>query len=212
MDDEGPTYDTDNPAAVIAHIARETGCLPPAPTDGDAPVVEHEDDASPHDRVCELLGTIGALRRDIEKVEADLQRRRLDRVHADITSTVEQERRRVTLSSMVGHVTSTLDTKDTLVDRLQKPFVGDHLVIEAQYQRALVTLLPRVATSLTDYTKNMDLLAWGKDAESQIQRLEEALAQVKATTAAVATVLRVRHDCRRTVRGFLKQAAVIKNI
>lgn len=209
---------------MVAELARQTGCVTQQRGHGDEDDDEDDDDdgvadttssalegmAAPTSRgtqICRILADIANVRQEIEKVEADVQKRKMDRMFSDVTSLAEQERKCAIIESMTTNVTSTLNSKDRLVDRLQKPFVGDHMVVEASYQKAVVQLFPLLATSLTAFTSHVDALTWSGNCDEGITDLVATLHKLKGTSAAVEGVLRMRHQCRRTVRNFAKAQA-----
>ena len=64
---------------------------------------------------------------------------------------------------MTAHLQAIVESKDHLINRLQQPFVGDSLKVEATYHRHVKELFPLAATSLAELNGNLETVQWASD-------------------------------------------------
>ena len=103
------------------------------------------------------------------------------------------EKRINIVRSLVEHLQSVADNKDMLTTRLQKPFVGDTLKVDAAFHQHTSEVFSMLAPILSDLTSHIDDIKWASANTFHQAQLASCLLIVfvnqKFENAAYATII-----------------------
>ncbi|KAK3090596.1 hypothetical protein FSP39_012991 [Pinctada imbricata] len=137
----------------------------------------------------------------LNKLDLDIEKRMLDRETKDLTYTSMLEEKIKVIQELNNHLQSVIDSKSQLITRLQQPFVGDYIKLEAQYHRFASELFPQIATMMADFNNHLENITWNKSLSFADGKLDEILNELNALLAIhqthFTTMLKVRENMDR---------------
>ncbi|KAJ8318428.1 hypothetical protein KUTeg_003519 [Tegillarca granosa] len=179
IDSQNPWSNTDTviaPRRNVLLIAERTGCT--YRTYGihvsdfkelimrDEADIQHlqEDikEGMPSLKLISLLKKSTSIRKEHNRLNLEIQKRMQDKETGDITHIDVLEEKIKKISSLNAHIQSILDSKSQLLLRLQQPFVGDYIKLEAQYHRYASVVFPLIAPLLADLNTHLENISWTK--------------------------------------------------
>ncbi|XP_071951035.1 uncharacterized protein [Antedon mediterranea] len=125
--------------------------------------------------------------KELDKVSLDIQCRLLDKETRDITHVDILECKISQLNDLTSHLQSVVKAKHQLITRLQQPFVGDYVKIEATYHRHVQDLFPLMATCLADLSSNLNNIDWTSEFDLKNVKLKETLSSISTSLAQLQT-------------------------
>ncbi|CAH1273429.1 HAUS2 [Branchiostoma lanceolatum] len=144
---------------------------------------------SPSLQLFQVLRQITAQRKELDKVNIEVQCRLQDKETSDITHLGTLENRIKQLNELSQHLQTVMQHKGQLKSRLQKPFVGEYLHFAAQYQRCVAEVFPMLAPILSDLQTNLDNIHWASSFSLDNGHLDQTLDELTASLAQVETGL-----------------------
>lgn len=157
---------------------------------------------SPSIALIALLKETSKIQRELHQVDLDIQRRMQDKETSDITHLAVREKRIKDIQSLNGHMQSIIDSKSQLKTRLQQPFVGDFVKIEAQYHRYAAELFPQIAPILADLTTHLENIAWVKSLSFSDGKMDSLLSDLNNTLAGLQTTFQLLCQMRNNMAQF----------
>ncbi|XP_062575823.1 HAUS augmin-like complex subunit 2 [Saccostrea cucullata] len=152
--------------------------------------------------VIALLKEITKIQKELHQVDLEIQKRMQDRETSDITHLDTREKRIKNIQSLNGHMQSIIDSKSQLKTRLQQPFVGDFVKIEAQYHRYAAELFPQVAPVLADLNTHLENITWVKSLSFSDGQMESLLSEINNTLAGLQTSFQLLCQMRNNMAQF----------
>ncbi|KAI0228435.1 hypothetical protein LSAT2_021109 [Lamellibrachia satsuma] len=143
-------------------------------------------------RLIVALSDVNAMKKKIYEAELEIQRHRQDKETKDITDLVLLERRMTQLDKLNSHFQAIDEHKEKLAARLQQPYVGEFLRIDASYKKYASDVIPRLVPILSDLSKQLsdfDSLSKEKNDFTDGQ-LENLLGEVTQCLSSLQTTLR----------------------
>ncbi|XP_078610475.1 uncharacterized protein LOC144881342 [Branchiostoma floridae x Branchiostoma japonicum] len=154
---------------------------------------------SPSLQLFQVLRQITAQRKQLDKVNIEVQCRQQDQETNDITDLGILEKRIKQLNELSQHLQTVMQHKAQLKSRLQKPFVGEYLHIAAQYQRCVSEVFPMLAPILSDLQTNLDNIHWASRFSMDDGHIDQTLDELTASLAQVETGLQSLVQLRESV-------------
>ncbi|XP_061168096.1 HAUS augmin-like complex subunit 2 [Saccostrea echinata] len=152
--------------------------------------------------VIAVLKEITKIQKELHQVDLEIQKRMQDRETSDITHLDTREKRIKNIQSLNGHMQSIIDSKSQLKTRLQQPFVGDFVKIEAQYHRYAAELFPQVAPVLADLNTHLENITWVKSLSFSDGQMESLLSEINNTLAGLQTTFQLLCQMRNNMAQF----------
>ncbi|XP_070579588.1 HAUS augmin-like complex subunit 2 isoform X2 [Ptychodera flava] len=129
--------------------------------------------------VLSLAERTGHLRR----VDLEVNQIIMDKATKDITHLDILERRIGKLNELSNHLQSVIKNKDTIINRLQQPTVGEGLKIEATHHKFVAGLFPMLAKCLAQLNSNLDNIDWIANLDLSDGQLDRVLNEITTTLA-----------------------------
>ncbi|KAK2190150.1 hypothetical protein NP493_86g04003 [Ridgeia piscesae] len=101
------------------------------------------------------LSEVNAMKKKIYEAELEIQRHRQDKETQDVTNLVLLEQRVSQLDELNSHFQAIEEHKEKLAARLQQPYVGEFLRIDAAYKKYASDVIPRLVPILSDLSKQL---------------------------------------------------------
>lgn len=162
------------------HIAKRT--------DYDSHEVSDDvEDTLPSLKLIKILKEMSRARKELDRVNLEIQCRLQDKETSDLTHLDQLEGRIAKIKSLNSHIESIIDSKTSLIQRLQQPFQGDFIKLEAQYHRFASELFPQIAPLLADLTTNLENIVWAKSLNSSDQRMDLLITELCSALGAMQT-------------------------
>ncbi|WAQ96567.1 AUG2-like protein [Mya arenaria] len=162
------------------HIANradyDSGCLDP---DSDTNLSSM--------KLIQVLKKMSKARTDLNKVNLEIQCRMQDKETRDITHLDILEGRINKIKALNSHLESVIESKEQLIRRLQQPFQGDYLRLEAQHHKFACELFPQMTPLLGELTTNMENLVWTKSLTWSDGKLEKMISELTSVLGAMQT-------------------------
>jgi len=114
----------------------------------------------------------------------DIERILLDRETKDITHMDIVERRVALLQDLNVHLQEIIAKKEILKSRLQRPYVGEFLQVDALVKSKLVEMFRQIAPQLSELARNLEDISWaGKMpiGDGQLSRILDDMSAIVAT-------------------------------
>ena len=165
-------------------IAEQTGLIRDYDSDIKMKVRDDAEKKYPSLKMIALLSNIDKLKGQITSLQLEIQCRLQDKETADITHTSILEKRIAVLRNLNEHLQQLVSDKETLVSKLQQPYVGEFIKIQANYKHFASELFPQVVEVLSELGLHLDNLDWAAQVnmcDGQLDSLLEDLASVLAT-------------------------------
>eukprot|EP01137_Pigoraptor_chileana_P019043 Opistho-2@79506 len=139
---------------------------------------------SPSVALIHLLARVSAMREQLDKLNNAIFIRLQASQSADVMSVTSIESKTAALQEVSQHLSALAAAKDVIAGRLQRPFVGECIEVEAVYQESVSVIFSRIAALLASLPRQLDNIAWIKGLPQHDARLDptlESLAAVQAT-------------------------------
>ncbi|XP_021344606.1 AUGMIN subunit 2-like, partial [Mizuhopecten yessoensis] len=91
------------------------------------------------------------------------------------------------IKGLNSHIESIIECKSQLLVRLQQPFVGDFIKLEAQYHKFAGALFPQIAPLLADLNTHLENISWTKNLTFSDGKLEIMLSELNSILATLQT-------------------------
>jgi len=127
------------------------------------PFYQNPEDAyrkAPSLQMIEILKDIQEKRSQLHETSLSIQHHQQERETRDLTQASVLEKHITELGDLNNHLQKVTQSKDNLITRLQTPFVGDFIKLDAQYHRYAAETLPTLVPILADLTKELDNIDW----------------------------------------------------
>ncbi|XP_013398379.1 HAUS augmin-like complex subunit 2 [Lingula anatina] len=134
-----------------------------------------------------LLREISKTQKQLDKANLEIQCRFQDKETRDVTHMDTLEKRSADITKLCTHLQSIVNNKSHLIGRLQQPFVGDYLKIEATYHRYVSQVFPMLAPILAELTNQLDNIEWAKKVDIGDGQLETVLTDISSALASLQT-------------------------
>lgn len=134
-----------------------------------------------------LQREISRVRKELNKVNLEIQKKMQHHETRDITEVKIVEERTDQMKSLSDHVQSLTTHKDALISRLQQPFVGDYFKLEASYHKEACEVFNKLAPVLSHLTLYLDDLRWINKQDFSGRELDDLLTELSSTLASLQT-------------------------
>ncbi|XP_064649918.1 uncharacterized protein LOC135501630 [Lineus longissimus] len=155
---------------------------------------------SPSIMLMSLLKGLTRKKKELDRVKLQIDCRMRDKETADITHVDQQEKHAEMIGEMNTHVQAIMNTKDLLINRLQRPYVGKYIKMEAAYHRYAGELFKLATPILADLAMHLDDIKWSKNLNVDDGAVETILGEISSALAEVTTnfqsMLRVRDSMK----------------
>ncbi|XP_060076798.1 uncharacterized protein LOC132556403 [Ylistrum balloti] len=141
----------------------------------------------PSCRLIKLLRETTAAKKEINKIHLEIQQRMQDKETQDITHFSSLEDKIKVIKGLNSHIESIIECKSQLLVRLQQPFVGDFIKLEAQYHKFAAALFPQIAPLLADLNTHLENISWTKTLTFSDGKLETMLSELNSVLASLQT-------------------------
>ncbi|XP_033630797.1 AUGMIN subunit 2-like [Asterias rubens] len=156
-------------------------------------------DNSPSLHLIKQLREMSERGQQLDETNNEIQCRLMDKETRDITHLDVIESKVSQLDTMTAHLQAIVESKDHLINRLQQPFVGDSLKVEATYHRHVKELFPLAATSLAELNGNLETVQWASDFNMKDGRMDETLMAISTSLAQLQTSFQTICQLRNTL-------------
>lgn len=158
----------------------------------------------PSCRLIKLLRETTKTRRELNKVHLEIHQRMQDKETQDITHFNSLENKIKMIQGLNSHMESIIECKSQLLVRLQQPFIGDFIKLEAQYHRFAALLFPQIAPLLADLNTHLENISWTKTLTFSDEKLTTMLSELNSVLATLQTNFQSLCQMRSTM-GSLHQ-------
>ncbi|XP_028395585.1 AUGMIN subunit 2-like [Dendronephthya gigantea] len=134
-------------------------------------------------KLIEQLEKLAKLETELYKVKEMIYHYKLKEETKDLTDSIILDGKSRRMEELSLHFSAIVDKKDELINRLQQPFVGDHITVDAEYQRYVVDAIPCLANVLSNLTTYIENLEWSTKFTLQDGEMEKILADVSSVLA-----------------------------
>ncbi|XP_048753486.2 HAUS augmin-like complex subunit 2 [Ostrea edulis] len=149
-----------------------------------------------------VLKESSRIQKELHQVDLDIQKRMQDKETSDITHFDTREKRIKDIQSLNGHMQSIIDSKTQLKTRLQQPFVGDYVKIEAQYHKYAAEIFPQIAPILADLNTHLENITWMKSLSFNDGQMENLLSELHNSLAGLQTTFQLLCQMRTCMTQF----------
>ncbi|XP_038069098.1 AUGMIN subunit 2-like [Patiria miniata] len=194
-------------AAVCSAIrlAERSGHLKTRRDEALAEMVQSLQATSPSLHLMKQLKEMTAKGQQLDKTTTEIQCRLMDKETRDITHLGILESKISQLDLLSSHLQAVVQSKDHLINRLQQPFVGDYLKIEATYHRHVKELFPLVASCLAELSSNLETIQWTSGFDMKDGKMDGALTAISTSLAHLQTSFQTICQLRNTLDNFESQ-------
>jgi len=165
--------------------------------------LEQGKDLTPSMRMLKLIEQADQCRRSIDKANLEIHKRLQDKETRDLTHTDVLEKRIDRIRKLNNHLQHIISSKDQLISRLQQPFVGDFLKLDAAYHRYASEVFPEVAPLLAELSTHLVNIDWASSGELTQGTQERILAELTSNLAALQTRFQQLQQLRSKVQQHL---------
>ncbi|XP_069110139.1 LOW QUALITY PROTEIN: uncharacterized protein, partial [Argopecten irradians] len=148
--------------------------------DDDKNLQDEVKEKMPSCRLIKLLRETTAARKDLNKAQLEIQQRMQDKETQDITHFNSLENKIKVVKGLNSHIESIIECKSELLVRLQQPFVGDFIKLEAQYHKFAASLFPQIAPLLADLNTHLENISWAKSLTFSDRKLDTILSELNS--------------------------------
>lgn len=136
-------------------------------------------------KLIQALKKMSKARAELNKVTLEIQCRMQDKETQDITHLDILEQRINKIKSLNSHIESVIESKDQLIQRLQQPFQGDNLKLEAQYHKFACELFPQITPLLAELNTNLENIVWAKSLSLKDGRFDTMISELSTALNAM---------------------------
>ncbi|XP_046372594.2 HAUS augmin-like complex subunit 2 isoform X2 [Haliotis rufescens] len=160
---------------------------------------EEDQQELPSLKLIALQREITKKKRELQKVNLELQCRVQDKETADITHIDILKNKVEKIQKLNAHIESIMEKKDQLTGRLQQPFVGDYIKMDAAFHKYASELFPQIAPILGDLNYNLDNINWTKRTNFSEGKMDTLIAQMSNALAD----MRLQYNALVQMRGSI---------
>ncbi|KAK3582010.1 hypothetical protein CHS0354_039676 [Potamilus streckersoni] len=202
VDSQNPWDRSDRSLAPLRRaliLAERTGHIRKR-SDYEAQKIEKEmEDKYPSLKLINVLREATKLRGELNKVNLEIQCRMQDKETSDITHLNVLESKIAKIKSLNSHLEAVTESKDRLISRLQQPFVGEYLKLEARYHKFASELFPMIAPLLSDLTTHLENIVWVESFKVADGKLESLLTDLNSILASLQSKFQALTQVRQSV-------------
>ncbi|XP_041363414.1 AUGMIN subunit 2-like [Gigantopelta aegis] len=151
------------------------------------PVSDWENQDLPSLRLIALQRKITDLRKENHRIQLEIQRRMQDREIRDITHLDVLENKIQMINTLSVHIELIIQNKDRLIRRLQEPFVGEFIKLDAEYHKYASMLFSQITPVLSDLNQHLDNIRWASTIKLDDGKLDNTLSQISSLFAMLQT-------------------------
>ncbi|KAL4240647.1 hypothetical protein ACF0H5_001438 [Mactra antiquata] len=141
----------------------------------------------PSMKLIQVLKKMARARAELNKINLEIQCRMQDKETRDVTHLDILEKRIEKIKQLNSHIESVIDDKDQLIQRLQQPFQGEYLKLEAQYHRFACEVFQKITPLLGELSTNLENITWAKSLSFNDGRLDALISELYSTLNAMQT-------------------------
>ncbi|XP_064618071.1 HAUS augmin-like complex subunit 2 [Liolophura sinensis] len=185
-------------------LAEKTGHL--RRTDHEcADMMKETKEKLPSLKLISLLREITTKRREHNKVLLEVQKFVDDKETRDITQLDMLEVKVKEINELNNYLQNIISGKEFLLNRLQQPYIGEFLKLEANYHMFASELFPQVSTMLADLTTNIDTVDWAASADLDHYKFDSVLDHLTKCVAKMQTHFQTLCRLRDALNQVYKQ-------
>lgn len=143
------------------------------------------DTTSPSVALIRLLREITRLGKALDKVNLEIQCHLKEAETRDITHVDILGQRCHQLEQISSQLSSIIETKDELISRLQQPFVGEFLEVDAAHHKNTAEVLPMISSNLASFPTLLENIAWIRSVSLADGELLGVLSSVESSFAEI---------------------------
>jgi len=143
------------------------------------------DTSSPSVALIRLLREITRLGKALDKVNLEIECHLKEAETKDITHVDILGSRCHQLEQISGQLSAIIEKKDELISRLQQPFVGEFLEIDAAHHKNTVEVLPMISSDLASFPTVLENIAWIRNFSLADGQLLSVLSSIESSFAEI---------------------------
>ncbi|EDO44844.1 predicted protein [Nematostella vectensis] len=144
----------------------------------------------------------------LDKINLEIQRHVRDLETIDITDVDKIGKRTFQMQQVSTHLSAISTHKDDLITRLQEPFVGNYLVIDAAYHKEASMTLPELASCLAAFPKHLENIDWSNSTNIMDGRLDNVLSAIESSFADLESHFRAAQKSRKAMKQMQEICAI----
>ncbi|XP_052266166.1 HAUS augmin-like complex subunit 2 [Dreissena polymorpha] len=141
----------------------------------------------PSVKLIQVLKKMSRAQAELNKVNLEIQLRMQDKETRDITHLDVLEARINKIKSLNSHIECVIESKELLNRRLQQPFQGEYLKLEAQHHKFACELFPQITPLLGELSTNLENIVWAKSLKWTDGRLDKLISELSSALGAMQT-------------------------
>ncbi|CAK8682320.1 unnamed protein product [Clavelina lepadiformis] len=122
-----------------------------------------------------LIKKMDELSSDVYEMKRKICKIKRDRDHHDLTRADSLEAKLNTVKRLCSDLEIILKNRDRLLSMLQTPYQGQHMKLEAKYHADAVELFTNIATSLSNFNEQCQVLKWSKKHDFIDERVSDSM-------------------------------------
>lgn len=141
----------------------------------------------PSIRLINLQKEISTKNKAIQKVKLSIVQHTVEKETAAFTHLNIIEQQINLVKELCSDFDAIIKNSDFLTHRLQKPFVGNHLKMDAAFHRYAKEVFSLLVPSLNEVSSHLDNIIWATHSDLSAAKLDALITEVQSVTATVAT-------------------------
>lgn len=141
--------------------------------------------SSPSVALIRLLREITSLGKALDKVNLEIQSHLKEAETKDVTHVDILGSRCHQLEQISGQLSTIIEKKDELVSRLQQPFVGEYLEIDAAHHKSAADVLPMISLDLASFPTLLENIAWIRNFSLADGQMLSVLSSIESSFAEI---------------------------
>lgn len=150
------------------------------------------------------LRNITKLNREQTKVGIELQSHRLYEEFYNILHTDVLDGMISMVDFLSQHLQQIIDHKQLIVDRLQKPFVGEYMTVDVDYHSDVCEFFPLIANNLADLSKILHNIEWINNYSIRNSNLSDTLKTVMSALSTLQRQYQGMNETRDLMNDLIK--------
>lgn len=130
-----------------------------------------------------LQREISRQRKELNKTNLEIHQKMQHHETKDLIQEDVLGKKTEQLKALSSHLQCITNNKDSLINRLQQPFVGDHIRVNAAYHKETVNLFRRVAPLLSGLAAYLDDISWMNKQDFANGKLDDVLSELSVVLA-----------------------------
>uniref|UniRef100_H2ZQ39 Uncharacterized protein n=1 Tax=Ciona savignyi TaxID=51511 RepID=H2ZQ39_CIOSA len=111
------------------------------------------------------LRKVTSMAHELKKTRVQIHKMKLNKEVHDLVSADALQEKHDAVKLMVEDLESAIGKKDQLAKRLQQPYQGEQLTVEAQYQETAIKLLEQIDTCINNINEQCETTEWHSNHE-----------------------------------------------